>query len=331
VSTVHILPVGATTYDPSVHDAVTELFSDAPEIGRTDALLVLHRGEVAVEHYGTGIDAGTTLRSWSMAKSMLHAAVGMLVGDGALDIDARAPVAAWADPDDPRHAIRLRHLLTMQSGLDWCEAPVDGVPTLPDSYLMVYGNDGGPQPDTAAWAAGRPLVRAPGGATHYSSGNSAIVSSVVGDLVGRDGAYRRWLQQRLFDPVGMRSATPRFDPSGSWMASSFCFCTARDFARFGQLYLDDGVVDGRRLLPEGWAATAAHETGRDDQGRIHTMHWWRFGDDPWDAFHASGYLGQHIVVVPPLDLVVVRLGETATDQRDHVHDALTALIASFDR
>lgn len=311
-------------------DPVDQLVSDAPEIGRTDALLVVHRGDVIVEHYGVEVDATTTMRSWSIAKSMLHAAVGLLVDDGALDLEARAPVAAWADPDDPRHAITLRHLMTMQSGLTWCEAPVHGVPALPDSYLMVYGNDGGPQEDTAAWAADRPLAIPPGTALNYSSGNSAIVSTIVRDLVGTGPAYRSWLHERLFDPLGMASATPRFDSAGSWMASSFCFCSARDFARFGQLYLDGGMVGDRRLLTEDWVATAGRPTGGDGTGAVHTMHWWRFGDNPWGAFHASGYLGQYVVVVPPLDLVVVRLGETPTASRDHVLEALTELIRTFD-
>jgi len=309
--------------------AIDLLFSGAPEVGRTDALVVTRRRHIEVERYGVGVDAATTLRSWSMAKSMLHATVGMLVADGELTLDAPAPVAAWAGRDDPRRAITLRHLLTMRSGLAWIEEPIDG--RLPDVVTMLYGNDRRPVPDTAAFAADRPLAHEPGSVTHYSSGTSAIVSGIVRDVVGPGEPYRQWLRERLFDPVGMTSATPRFDAAGTWMASSFCFCTARDFARFGQLYLDGGVTsNGMRILDAAWTDTAAIETGREPDGMVHTMHWWRFGENAWGAFYASGYEGQYIVVVPELDLVVVRLGQTPTEQRAHVRDALTELIASFE-
>ena len=310
---------------------VDRLFSATPEVGRTDALLVTRRRRIEIERYGEGVDAATTLRSWSMAKSMLHAVVGLLVADGDLGLDAPAPVAGWAGADDPRRAITLRHLLTMRSGLEWIEDPVDGV--VPDVVTMLYGLDRRPA------ARHRGVSRPTGGSSHepgsvmaYSSGTSAIISGIVRDVVGRDDVAHAWLRERLFDPVGMASATPRFDASGSWMASSYCFCTARDFARFGQLYLDGGVTSsGARLLAESWTATAAVETGRDADGMIHTMHWWRFGENPWGAFFASGYEGQYLVVVPALDLVVVRLGQTPTEQRLHVRDALTELIGSFDR
>lgn len=302
------------------------LFSGSPEVGRTDALLAVQRGEVVLERYGEGVGPDSTLRSWSMAKSMLHAAVGMLVAEGRLDLDARAPVAAWDDPADPRHAITLRHLLTMQPGLAWTEDYVPG--SRSDVIDMLFGADGGPQPDVAAWAAAKALVAEPGTVLNYSSGTSSIVSGVVRDVVGPGDAYVAWLRERLFEPLGMTSATPKVDASGTWMASSYCFCTARDFASFGRLYLDDGVRDGRRLLTSDWVASARTETGRDDEGGIHTAHWWCFGDNPWGAFHCSGYQGQYIVVVPALDLVVVRLGQTLAERHAVEHE-LTRLIATF--
>jgi CubicO group peptidase (beta-lactamase class C family) len=307
---------------------VDALFSGADDIGRTDALLVQQRGEVILERYGDGVDAFTTLRSWSMAKSMLHACVGMLVADGALELDAPAPVPSWhIDPDDPRRAITLRHLLTMQPGLEWAEEYSTEVPS--DVVEMLFGRGLEAQPDVAAFAAAKPLVEPPGTRLNYSSGTSNIISSIVGDVVGRGADYEAWLQRRLFGPLAMTSATPRFDDAGTWIASSYCFCTARDFASFGQLYLDDGVRDGHRLLTSDWVATARTETGREE-GRAHTAHWWVFGgDNPWGAFNCSGYEGQYIVVVPPLELVVVRLGQT-TAERDRVEQELTEFIASFE-
>jgi CubicO group peptidase (beta-lactamase class C family) len=261
-----------------------------------------------------------------MAKSMLHACVGMLVAEGALDVEAPAPVVAWSDPDDPRHAITLWNLLTMQPGLAWMEDYEPG--SRSDVIDLLFGVERRPQPDVAAWAAAKPLVVPPGTLLNYSSGTSSIVSGIVRDVVGAGPDYEAWLRARLFDPLGMSSATPRFDSVGTWLASSYCFCTAREFASFGQLYLDDGVRDGQRLLTSDWVATARTETGRGD-GNPHTAHWWLFGDNPWGAFHCSGYEGQYIVVVPALDLVVVRLGQTKDAEREDVTQTLTDLVASY--
>lgn len=310
-------------------DAVAALFSGSDEVGRTDAVLAVQGGEVVLERYGEGVDASTTLRSWSMAKSMLHACVGMLVDEGRLALDDPAPVPAWrVDPDDPRQAITLRHLLTMRPGLAWVEEySLDG-PS--DVVEMLFGRDFDAVPDTGAFAAAKPLVEPPGTRTNYSSGTSNIVSSIVADVVGRGPAYEAWLRERLFDPLGMTSATPRFDDAGTWIASSYCYCTARDFARFGQLYLDDGVAGVRRVLSSGWVATAHAESGRQE-GRVHTAHWWRYGGEagnPWGAINCSGYEGQYIVVAPALELVLVRLGQT--QERDGLEVVLRELVGSFD-
>ena len=260
-------------------DAIDVLFAGGEGIGRTDALVISQGGELVVEQYGPGVEVATPLRSWSMAKSILHAAVGLLIAEGALELDAPAPVAAWADPSDPRHGITLRHLLVMQSGLDWCEAPAEGRRS--DVVDMFYGNGRRPFPDTATWAADRPLAEPPGTRLDYSSANSVIVSAVVRDLVGAGDAYADWLGRALLDRVGMGTPRLRFDDAGTWLASSYCSCTARAYERFGRLYLHGGMWGGARLLPAEWVATAATETGRDEGGRVHTMHWWRFGDDAW--------------------------------------------------
>jgi CubicO group peptidase (beta-lactamase class C family) len=320
--------------------ALDRLFGGGP-VGRTDAVVVMRRGDTIVERYGPGVTATTTLRSWSMAKSMLHAVVGMLVDEGRLAMDEPAPVPEWRGETDQRGAITLAMLMRMRSGLAWVEDPGDGGGRS-DVVDMLYGDAGTPHRDTAAFAAAAPLADPPGTRFDYSSGTSAIVSRLVGDVIAGSAAAERaaidgparaavvgeFLERRLFGPLGMTSATPKCDRSGNWMASSFCFCTATDFARFGQLYLDGGRCGSGRLLSERWVATASIETGRDDQGRIHTSHWWRFVDEPWSAFHASGWRGQYIVVVPEADLVVVRLGETL-DDRGEVESSIRELIEQF--
>lgn len=294
-------------------------------IGRTDALVAVAGGEVVVERYGDTAGPDTLLRSWSMAKSVLHAAVGLLVADGRLDLDAAAGVAAWAG--DERSAITLRNLLEMRSGLAWREEPDDA--GLPDVIDLLFGVDRRPQPDTAAWAADWPLATAPGTRTHYSSANSTIVAGLVRDLVGGPDELRAWLDARLFGPVGMTSPRLRFDDSGTWLASSYCSCTAADFARFGGLYLNHGRVGTTQVLDPAWVATAAVATGTDHQGRTHTMHWWRFDDERVDGYFASGYQGQVVLVVPDADVVVVRTGETRTDDRGVLTPALGDLVEAL--
>jgi CubicO group peptidase (beta-lactamase class C family) len=321
-------PLGDEVDDIAVEQAIGRLFDGKQKatLGETQAFVIVHGGRVVAEHYAAGVSAATTLTSWSMAKSMLHASVGMLVGQGKLELDAAADVPEWTDVDDPRHAITLLNLLEFRDGLDWVEEYIEGVDS--DVLPMLFG-DG--LADTAAFAATKQPAHPPGEFFNYSSGTSNIVSRIVRDTVGSGEDYRRWLQDQLFGPIGMATATPKFDDAGTWMASSYVFATARDFARFGYLYLRDGMWAGKRILPEGWVDTARTETGRDDDGRIQGRHWWLWGDNPWGAFHCSGYEGQYIVVVPALDLVVVRLGRTPTALRHNVIGVVTDAIAAFDQ
>jgi CubicO group peptidase (beta-lactamase class C family) len=308
-------------------DPVAALFSGEPEVGRTDALLVLQRGAVVLERYGEGVDASTPLRSWSMAKSMLLAVVGMLVADGRLDLDAPAPVAAWADPADPRHAITLRHLLEMRPGLAWNEVYEPDAGS--DVVEMLFGCDWEPQPDVAAFAAAKPLAQEPGTTFSYSSGTSNIVSGIVRDELGAGEPYLAFLRERLFEPLGMRSADPRLDGAGTWIASSYCFCTARDFASFGRLYLEGGVRDGQHLLPLDWVQTAFDTISVDEEGARHSMHWWQTWADRFPgSCNATGYEGQYVVVVPELELVAVRLGQTTVEDRAPLRERIGDVIAA---
>jgi CubicO group peptidase (beta-lactamase class C family) len=145
---------------------------------------------------------------------------------------------------------------------------------------------------------------------NYSSGTSNIVAGLVADVVGRGEACTAFLHERLFDRIGMRSATPGLDVAGTWVASSYVHATARDFARFGLLYLRDGVWEDGRVLPEGWVDHARRLRSIDpDDGRGYGAQWWVTGDDH-GSFWANGYEGQSVLVCPALDLVVVRLGRT---------------------
>jgi CubicO group peptidase (beta-lactamase class C family) len=301
-----------------------DITTETARYGTTYAVAVVQGGALLAERYGGVLEhwdrphepvgATTRLLSWSMAKSVLHAAVGILVGDSRLAPDAPAPVAEWTDdanPADPRRAITLDHLLTMRDGLDFAEDYEDFERS--DVIRMLFGDA---QPDMAHFAAGHPLAHPPGTVFNYSSGTSVIVSGIVARTVGPGAGYERFLRERLFEPIGMRSAHARFDGAGTFVGSSFLDATAQDYLRFGLLYLRDGVWDGRRLLPEGWVDHGRRARSFDAEGeRWHGAHWWAVGD-ALGTFIANGYEGQSLLICPPLDLLVLRLGKSAEEHHD---------------
>jgi CubicO group peptidase (beta-lactamase class C family) len=315
---------------------MTEAFDPRGSLHQTYAVVIVHRGRLVYERYdgllpqwdkpGKPVVRDTPLLSWSMAKSMLHAVVGMLVAEGRLALDEPAPVPQWEAHGDPRRAITLEHLLDMRDGLDFTEEYVDAEAS--DVLQMLFG-DG--RADMAAFAADRRLAAAPGTRFNYSSGTSNVISGIVAREVGPGAPYRQFLADRLFGPLGMASATTTFDDAGTWVAASYAYATARDFARFGLLYLRDGVWKGRRLLPEGWVQHGRRARSVDpDDGDLYGAHWWT-GDNPHGTFWAAGHEGQYIDVCPHLDLVLVRMGRTDAEHSEELKDWRTRVIDAFNR
>jgi CubicO group peptidase (beta-lactamase class C family) len=316
-------PVATTKANAELESLLDEMFDDHERYETTYAAVVVQGGRLVAERYAGALEhwdrpaepvtPQTRLLSWSMAKSMLHALVGLLVGDGVLDVDAPAAVPAWQTDDDPRRTITLEQLLEMRDGLGFLEDYVDG--EVSDVIEMLFGEG---KDDVAKYATSRPARHEPGTVFNYSSGTSNIVARIVCDALGDRAAFDHYFRQRLTAPIGMHSAEPRFDQAGTFIGSSFVYATALDFARFGLLYLRDGVWDGRRLLPEGWVDHGRLPRSVDPtDGRLHGAHWWVLDDD-LGSFRASGYDGQSILCVPGSDLVVVRLGKTRDRGVDHL-------------
>jgi len=322
-------PTGASL--PKVDDLVDQLVSDTDRYGTTYAVIVIRGGRIVAERYGGEIPhfdrppepvtATTPLLSWSMAKSILHSAVGVLVGEGRLDLDAPANVPSWQDdPNDPRAAITLEHLLAMRDGLDFAEDYVDA--GVSDVIEMLFGSG---KDDVAAYAEARPARHEPDTRFNYSSGTSNIVSAIAARAAGGKAELIDLLRRRVFDPIGMASADPRTDASGTFIGSSYVYATARDFARFGLLHLRDGVWDGQRLLPEGWVDHGRRQRSVDEEGYGYGAHWWVVDDD-MGSFRASGYEGQSILITPGLDLLAVRLGHSTAEMYNALREWRKALV-----
>jgi hypothetical protein len=308
---------------PAIEAALDRAF-DEPDRGKgrirhTTAVVIAHDGRLVAERYRDGYSKATPMLSWSMAKSVIATLIGIEVGDGGLALHDRAPVPEWSRPDDPRHAITLDHLLRMSSGLAWDET----YGATNDVARMLFT-----KPDVGAYAAAKPLAAPPDSVWLYSSGTSNVVARIFRDLHGGDlAAQVRFARARLFDAADITSAIFEADASGSFIGSSFAFMSARDWARFVELHRNDGVWNGRRILPEGWVRYVTTPTPKASQGE-YGAHWWLNAgakDDPsqrmWpklppDTYAATGHNGQYALVVPSAKLVVVRLGLSLPDGDD---------------
>ena len=297
--------------------------------GETHALLVQYKGEMLFEAYGSGYATpcgpNSTHISWSMAKSMTHALVGMLVKDGLVDVATPAPVAQWQGT--PRAAITWQDLLEMRSGLEWVEDYVDGEKSHVIDMLFGKGIA-----DHGAYAAALPLDAAIGTVWNYSSGTTNILCRCIGDILCRDVVqvtaqvreerFFNFLSTRLFEPLNMSSAIAKCDAAGNFVGSSYVYATARDFMKFGELYMNGGavVIDGtrRQLLPDHWVNHARTVVANDAATETqYGAHWWVWPQCE-NSLVATGYEGQYTVVIPEKQLVMVRLGKTDTSLRPAV-------------
>lgn len=298
-------------------------FTDFEE---THAVVVVQGGRLVLDRYGPAHGPEATCLSWSMAKSITHALVGITVGDGLLDIMAPAPVPEWRSPGDPRGAITTDQLLRMSSGLRFSEVYEPDKPS--DTIEMMWGSG---KADVAHYAASQPLDHPPGTFFSYSSGTTNIICRILADVTGLRGeAFAAFMRERLFEPLGMRTPVPKFDPAGTFIGSSFCFASGQDFARFGLLYLRDGVWNGRRLLPEGWVDYARTQTFQqagvtDDP---YGAHWW-LGLGGEGSFSANGHEGQFTLLAPDLDLIIVRHGRTGAALKDALKVWMGEMAAAF--
>ena len=311
-------------YSHLLDEAFSESSKSQPR--QTKAVVVVHNGRIVAERYAEGITQDTPLIGWSMTKSVSSLLIGLLVKDGVLDIYQPAAVAEWQQTEsDPRRAITLDQLLRMSSSLEFNET----YDVLSDVSEMLAN-----QSDTGGFAASKPLIAEPGDVWAYSSGTTNIVSSVIRQTLGGDlQDYYDFTRDRLFNPLGIRSAVLEVDASGTFIGSSYGYASARDWARLGQFCLQNGNWLGEQLLPVNWITYSTTPTP-NNPGNDYGAQFWLNAEPtegqrqrswpllPTDAFFFSGYQGQFVAVVPSRDLVVVRLG--FTPQGNHGTEQLIA-------
>lgn len=298
---------------------------------RTDGFVVIKDGYLVYEKYSEDYNPQRPHLIWSVSKSILHALIGIAVKENKLSIEDSASEYLDYMKTRSHEPIKVKHLLQMSSGLDANEGYESG-PLTSTVVAMLYTRG---RNDMARFSGTLPVRAAPGSYVYYSSCDSNILSAVLKNAVGED-TYSDYPWTRLFNPLGMKNVVFERDSAGTFVASSYVYMTPRDLAKFGFLYLNDGVWQGRRILPEGWVDTArrvapgyATTPVRDAEDKdAMTAHWYAntgvasikrppaWPDAPADMFAGQGHWGQYVFVFPTQDMVVVRTG----DDRDHSFD-----------
>jgi CubicO group peptidase (beta-lactamase class C family) len=299
--------------DPALRAALDHAFEEpeAPPFRRTKAIVVVRDGSVIAERYAKGVGIDTQLLGFSMTKSVINALIGIMTQQGLVSPSIPAPIPEWRAASDPRHVIEIEHLLRMTTGLALDETNSGFDP----SNQMLYLHS-----DMAGFAAKAPLIAPPGTRWAYSSSTTQLLARIIRDAVGGPEQTLAFAWRELFNPLGMREVTLEFDGVGTLQGSMYMLASARDWARFGLLYLNDGVLGGKRILHEDWVDFSAAATLDTNYGagfwtnrseHQHAKGLVRLGI-PRDAFFASGDQGQRVVIIPSQHMVVVRLGD-ATD------------------
>jgi len=284
-----------------------------PPEGMTAAFVVTWKGRIVGERYREGIDMHTPLESWSMGKSITATLMGILIRQGVYDLWQPAPVPEWQGEGDPRAVIRIADIMRMSSGLRF-RAPqdpdFDPAPGYPD-HLYVY--TGGV--NSFQWAATRPQQWPPNTVGRYRNSDPVLINYLVRLAVeGRGENYHQFPQKALFDRIGIRNMILETDPYGNFLLQGYEFGPARDWARLGNLYLQDGVWAGERILPEGFTefvstiAPAWEADGRPIYGAFFWINGTGTYPIPGNAYYMAGAGNQKTIIIPSHDLVVVRLG-----------------------
>jgi CubicO group peptidase (beta-lactamase class C family) len=304
-------PLPAGIDQAKLRQAIDAAF-DPPE-ALTSAFVVTHRGRLIGERYMAGITSTTPLESWSMGKSVTATMMGILIHEGAYALDQPAPIPEWQSPGDPRQQIRIQDILRMSSGIR-IKAPADPdydpAGPYPDHLYLYTGRI-----DSFKYAATRPQQWPPNTVGRYRNTDPVLTNYLVRLAVEKRGEdYLSWPQRNLWDRIGVRTMVMETDPYGNFLTQGYEYMSGRDWARLGNLYLQDGVWNGQRILPEGYAkfVSTVAPAWAADKRMVYGGFFWVNGNGefpvPKEAYYMSGAGGQTVLIIPSHGLVVVRIG-----------------------
>lgn len=266
----------------------------------TTALLIIHRDTIKYERYDKGFHSESRLLGWSMAKSITSTLVGILANKGIIHKEDKINEPKWNN--DKRKEITWNNLLQMTTGLEWEE----NYGSISSVTQMLYDSD-----DVYASAINCPLEFIPGTHFEYSSGTTNILSGQIKKLFSTSEEYWRFPYEELFYPIGAKSMLLEADPKGTFIGSSYAWATAKDWAKYGRLYLNNGKWNGKQLLTKEWIAYTTSPV-QSSKGKYGAQFWLstptEFPDVPQDMYFADGFQGQRIFIIPSKDLLVIRFG-----------------------
>ena len=307
----------------NLHQAIDRHFDPdfKMDSAKTRAILVAHKGQLLAERYAEGYDKDTKMIGWSMSKSITATMIGILIKQGQLSLDDSRLYEDW---QDERADITLRDLLQMQSGLTWSEE----YGSINDVTNMLYKSS-----DATVIPKSKELAYEPGSHWYYSSGTTNLLCDLVKRKLGDQDTYLRFPYDSIFHRIGMYNTTMETDEAGNYIGSSYTYATARDWARFGQLYLNKGNWYGDQLIDTSWVDFVSTPNAHSDG--IYGAQFWlnaaqhKYPDAPKDMFSCEGFEGQAVYIIPSYDLIVVRLG-LAEEPFFDFNAMLKDILASFE-
>jgi len=305
----NLIPDTITDIDTLRLSEITEkLMDEGGYNGHAFAFMVVHKGIPVVEAYQPQFNAKTRFLSWSMAKSFTNTLAGIMVKDGKWDINQPMNIPEWQADD--RKNITINNLMQMQSGLRWNE----DYGNRSDVTQMLYCEG-----DFAKFTYDQPSAFPTGNHWYYSSGSVNLVNYMMRKTIGNDNDYYSFAQEKLFNKIGMPDAIFEVDASGTQVGSSYIYATARDYARFGMLYLQDGIFNGERIFPEGWVKYTITPAA-DSNGKYGSLFWLNqskyYPAAPEDMYSCNGHDGQQIFIIPSKELIVVLVGYSPKPDRE---------------
>lgn len=321
--------IDSATYHSTKYATVKQVVSNAfleklpSKPVNTRAIIVVHKGQIIAEQYADGFNSSQPQFGWSMTKSFSNALIGILIKEGKLRLTDKGVYPKWQDPHDPRYEITLDHLLKMSSGLKWNESYFSWSPVVEMVYEKANMSD---------FAASFPSKYRPGAKWEYSSGTTNILFGIIKNVTGAD--YYSYPYRELFHKIGMSQTIIELDASGGFVGSTFGWATPRDWARFGLLYLNEGLWQGEQILPKEWIKYSSNPSPQAPD-KIYAAQFWHTESDspheiPSDLYYAQGYDGQRIIIIPSKDIVIVRLGQTHFNNFEW-NDFISLILRALDK